>query len=105
MEYSDKFSRLDRESDRRYKDMVYEYNQNKIPNNFHLKSKNGEVILSSFEDYISDKGVKIGIDYVRRNATESDRRYKDMVYEYNRNKIPSFSNQQRIAVKHLNSLG
>jgi hypothetical protein len=44
-------------------------------------------------------------DKFSRLDRESDRRYKDMVYEYNRNKIPSFSNQQRIAVKHLNSLG
>jgi len=38
---------------------------------FHLKAKNGEVILSSFEDYISEQGVKIGIDSVRRNATDA----------------------------------
>ena len=38
---------------------------------FHLKAKNGEVILSSSEGYISEQGVKIGIDSVRRNAPDA----------------------------------
>ncbi len=38
---------------------------------FHLKAKNGEVILSSSEGYVSEQGVKIGIDSVRRNAPDA----------------------------------
>ena len=38
---------------------------------FHLKAKNGEVILSSSEGYVSEQGVKIGIDSVRRYAPDA----------------------------------
>jgi uncharacterized protein YegP (UPF0339 family) len=31
---------------------------------FHLKAKNGEVILSSSEGYVSEQGVKLVISYV-----------------------------------------
>ena len=44
-------------------------------------------------------------DKLLRLRRERDNRHKDRIFEYNQNKIPSFSNQQRIAVKYLNSLG